>query len=176
MTRPLKTVEEIAKDNSREARTLLWIRCWLILFILGLAISGATALPLSREVNVLYRALHHFGIFSGPLHDWIQEVLAALLDTRARYPFLLYGTDWLAFGHLVIALAFIGPLRDPRRNIWVIEFGILACLLVVPWALAFGAYRGIPWWWRAIDCSFGVFGLIPLLIVRRLIQRLEGKD
>ena len=25
----------------------------------------------------------------------------------------------------------------------------------------FGAVRDIPFWWRLIDCSFGVFGAIP---------------
>jgi hypothetical protein len=29
------------------------------------------------------------------------------------YPFLAYGTDWLAFVHLVIAVAFVGPFFDP---------------------------------------------------------------
>ncbi len=29
-------------------------------------------------------------------------------------------------------------------------------VLVIPYALIFGAVRGIPFWWRLIDCSFGV--------------------
>jgi hypothetical protein len=159
--------------QATRSRRLAWIRFWLLLFVAGLVISGATAIPLSREVNMLYRGLHYFGIFSGRMHDWIQAVLAALLDTNARYPFLFYGTDWLAFGHFAIALVFIGPLRDPIRNAWVIQFGIIACVLVIPYALVFGACRGIPWWWRLIDCSFGVFGVVPLLIARKLVNRLE---
>jgi hypothetical protein len=35
----------------------------------------------------------------------------------------------------VIAIAFIGPWRDTVKNIWVIEFGMIACVLVVPFAL-----------------------------------------
>jgi hypothetical protein len=138
----------------------------------GLAISGATAIPLVRELSFLYRGLHHFGIEHGAVHDWLQHVYAALLDTQARYPFLNYGTDWLAFGHFAIALAFLGPLRDPIRNVWVVQFGMIACILIIPYALVFGEIRGIPWWWRAIDCSFGVFGIIPLLVVSRLTRRL----
>jgi hypothetical protein len=86
---------------------------------------------------------------------------------------MLYGTDWLAFGHFVIAIAFIGPMRDPVRNIWVIHFGIIACLLIIPYAFIFGAIRGIPIWWRLIDCSFGIFGVIPLLLALRGTNRLE---
>ncbi len=90
----------------------------------------------------------------------------------AKFPFLAYGTDWLAFGHFVIAIAFIGPLRNPVKNIWVVEFGMIACVLVVPFALGMGAVRGIPIGWRLIDCSFGVLGIIPLWLCRREIQAL----
>jgi len=151
------------------------IRFCLIFFMAGLILSGATAIPLTSELGILYRALHYFEIRSGPFHEWIQQVFAALLDTKARYPFLHYGTDWLAFGHFVVALAFIGPFRDPVRNVWVIQLGIIACALVIPYALVFGALRGIPWWWRLIDCSFGIFGLIPLKLALGMTRRLENK-
>jgi hypothetical protein len=101
-------------------------------------------------------------------------VYTGLMETSSRYPFLFYGTDWLAFGHFVIAISFLGPLRNPVRNNWVIDFGIIACALVIPFALIFGSIRGIPFWWRLIDCSFGVFGLVPLLFARRATKRLAG--
>jgi hypothetical protein len=75
----------------------------------------------------------------------------------------------LAFAHLTIAVAFIGPIRDPVKNVWVIQFGMIACVMVIPLAVICGALRGIPWYWRLIDCSFGVFGLIPLGIAWRMI-------
>jgi hypothetical protein len=37
-------------------------------------------------------------------------------DTSDKHPFLFYGFDWLALAHLVIALLFFGPYRDPIRN------------------------------------------------------------
>ena len=86
---------------------------------------------------------------------------------------MAYGTDWLAFAHIVIAMAFIGPLRDPVKNIWVIEFGMIACVLVIPLAAICGPLRGIPWLWILIDCSFGIFGIMPLWLIRRYIKRLE---
>jgi hypothetical protein len=33
------------------------------------------------------------------------------------HPWLAYGTDWLAFAHIVIAVFFIGPFVDPVQNI-----------------------------------------------------------
>lgn len=153
-------------------KELITIRIWLGIFIFGLIVSGATAIPLVSEVGLLHRLVHSQPIFGAEVREWIQTVYAGLLDANARYPFLLYGTDWLAFGHFVIAIAFIGPMLDPARNIWVIDFGIIACLLILPYALFFGMLRGIPFWWRLIDCSFGVFGLIPLLLARRATQRL----
>ena len=72
-----------------------------------------------------------------------------------------------------IGTAFIGPLRDPVRNIWVIEFGMIACLMVIPLAFICGPIRGIPFIWRIIDCSFGLFGIIPLWFTRKWILELE---
>jgi hypothetical protein len=142
------------------------------LFIIGLFLSGATAIPLQSEVNLL---ANFFGTESGSsqLAQWLQRVSDALAQTQARHPFLFYGTDWLAFGHFVIAIAFIGVLHDPVRNRWLFEFGLIACVLVVPYALVFGALRGIPIWWRLIDCSFGVFGFIPLWFCRKWALELE---
>jgi hypothetical protein len=104
---------------------------------------------------------------------WINRVHSALSDTGLRYPFLAYGTDWLAFAHLVLAIAFLGPLRDPIRNKWVLQFGVIACLSVLPLALIAGPIRGIPSLWRLIDCSFGVFGAIPLLVCLKQVKYLE---
>lgn len=91
----------------------------------------------------------------------------------AAHPWIAYGTDWLAFAHLVLALFFIGPWRDPIRNVWVLHAGLMACLLVLPLALICGPLRGIPLYWRLLDCSFGVFGAVLLLYCLRLVKRME---
>ncbi len=49
---------------------------------------------------------------------------------------------------------------------------MLCCLAILPLALIAGPLRGIPLWWQLIDISFGVFGLIPLWIVRKQIKTL----
>lgn len=153
------------------------IRLWLIVFVIGLLVSGVTAFPLVWEVNVLHGWLGSgsaLGTAMPALAAWIDHVQAGLNDVQVRYPFLFYGTDWLAFAHIVIAIAFIGPLRDPVRNVWVVEFGLIACALVLPLALIAGPVRGIPVFWQIVDCSFGVFGAVPLWLVRRDIRALEA--
>jgi hypothetical protein len=159
------------------ARRLFWIRSLLTGFIVGLVISGITAFPLPQEVSYLAAVMGAApdSAPSGTL-AWIIRVRDALNATEQSYPFLFYGYDWLAFGHLVIAVAFVGPLRDPVRNIWVVQWGMIACVMVIPLALICGAIRGIPFWWQMIDCSFGVVGIVPLWICYRLIRGLEASD
>jgi hypothetical protein len=53
-----------------------------------------------------------------------------------------------------------------------VDFGMIACVAVVPLALIAGPVRGIPWWWQLVDMSFGVFGVIPLILAKRNIRRL----
>ena len=151
------------------------IRAWLIVFIVCLAISGLTAFPLVAELQFGSGILHSLGFQSvlPSFVEWIDRVRDGLNATNAHYPFIFYGTDWLAFAHLMIAIAFIGPLVDPVRNIWVVQFGIIACVCVIPLAAIAGPIRGIPLGWELIDMSFGVVGLVPLIIVYRLIRRLE---
>jgi hypothetical protein len=69
---------------------------------------------------------------------------------------------------------FVGAWRDPVRNRWLFDFGLIACALVIPWALVFGEVRGIPVWWRMIDCSFGVMGAVPLWLCRGWVRRIRA--
>jgi hypothetical protein len=162
------------------------IRWLTALFIVCLVLSGATAIPLERELAWLMNLTGARGLTDVPSASpapawavWLVKVHAALHDTNTRHPFIAYGADWLAFGHFVIAIAFLGAWRDPVRNRWLFDFGLIACALVVPYALVFGAVRGIPLWWRLIDCSFGLFGAVPLWLCRRwtrlLLRSESGK-
>jgi len=164
-------------SNIGPERRLRYIRVWLGVFIVGLVLSGLTAFPLETEVNWLAALLHEGWIEpvaqSTGLLQWIDSVDFGLAMTGADYPVLAYGTDWLAFAHLAIAVAFIGPYVDPVRNKWVVTFGLIACAGVIPLALIAGQVRGIPLAWRLVDCSFGVVGSLPLLISSRLIAAME---
>lgn len=151
---------------------------WLTwFFIFGLIVSGVTAIPLEWEMELLTKMLGIENLAPEQatygLAKWLLSVRNALHDTNAAYPFIAYGFDWLAFGHIAIAVAFIGPLRDPVRNIWIFEFGMIACLFLIPWAFIFGEVRGIPIAWRLIDCAFGVFGIVPLWLARKWTREIS---
>lgn len=153
------------------------IKLILLLFAVALFMSGATAIPLRFEMNLLHAwfgSESAIGQLIPSLSGWITKVYQALDDISIRYPFLSYGYDWLAFGHFVIAISFIGAIRDPIRNRWVVEYAMIACISLVPYALIMGEVRGIPMGWRVIDSLFGIVGIIPLYLVRKMILSAEA--
>jgi hypothetical protein len=146
------------------------IRVLIVTFIIFLSLSGITAFPLEWELSIL---THHSSRMPEFMQHWYQQVYSAIKETNSKYPFMSYGTDWLAFAHIVIATVFIGPLKDPVKNIWVIQFGMIACIMVFPLAFICGSIREIPLYWQLIDCSFGLFGFFPLYSCYRSILQLE---
>lgn len=85
------------------------IRAWLLVFVVGLVLSGVTAFPLVAEVRLLSEVLRSVPAPDG-LVAWVDRVRDGLVVTGATYPFMAYGTDWLAFAHLGII-----PLIVVRR-------------------------------------------------------------
>ena len=146
------------------------IKTWILIFIVFLILSGVTAFPIETELSFLVK---HYSFLPQVMQKWILSIYNEVKITNTNFPHLSYGTDWLAFAHIVIATVFIGPLIDPVKNVWVIQFGMIACIMVFPLALIAGPIREIPFFWRMVDCSFGVFGFIPLYVVYRLIRKLE---
>ena len=148
------------------------IRLLIRIFIGALVFSGLTAFPIEWELRIAHTWIQQCAC-DNDVTRWIERVYTGVTATNASYPFISYGTDWLAFAHLAIALAFIGPLRDPVRNIWVIEFGMIACVCIFPLAILAGAVRGIPIYWRILDCMFGVVGGLLLAACYIRIRQLE---
>lgn len=146
------------------------IRRMLLFFIVALALSGITAFPVETELKWL---LQHTDLMPDSLANFLHTIYNAISQTNQQYPYIAYGFDWLAFAHLVIAIAFIGPLKDPIKNIWIIEWAMIACVAIIPLAFICGPIRQIPFYWRLIDCSFGVFGIIPLYLCKKWIKELE---
>ncbi len=144
----------------------------IVLFMIGLALSGITAFPLVTEISFLHNRIAPYS--PSFVQCWISKVYTGIIATDNSYPFIAYGTDWLAFAHLILAVLFIGPYKDPVKNIWVIQFGRIACFLILPLAFICGTIRGIPFWWQLIDCSFGVGGYILLTWIHKNIQKLES--
>jgi hypothetical protein len=154
---------------------LVEIRRWVAFFIAALILSGVTAFPLEAELRLLgsWFRVDSPGVEAGGLQWWLRTVRDGLIDTNAKYPWLAYGTDWLAFAHIAIGVFFVGPYRDPVRNVWIIQSGLIACGGVILLAFTCGSIRGIPIYWQLIDCSFGVFGALPLWRVLALTKKLQ---
>jgi hypothetical protein len=146
------------------------VKVYVLLFMVGLVLSGITAFPIETQLSI---AVKYQDALPSFIQSWLVHVYAAVKATNDSYPFISYGTDWLAFAHLVIAVVFIGPYKDPVKNIWVIQFGMIACLMVFPLALIAGPIREIPFYWQLIDCSFGIFGFLLLYRSYRYIKELE---
>jgi hypothetical protein len=153
-------------------KTILFIRKLLLIFIIALFLSGLTAIPVEAELSFLLKISNR----PTQMHNWLEKVLSAYKNVNNDTPFRLYAYDWLAFAHFILAFLFIGPYRDPVKNIWVLEFGLIACILIFPLAFIAGHLRGIPIGWRLIDCSFGVFGFLPLWICYTKTKMLISKN
>ncbi|RKR82427.1 hypothetical protein BDD43_2607 [Mucilaginibacter gracilis] len=152
-------------------KTIKRIKICIWIIITGLALSGLTAFPIETELSLLIK---HSTAYPAVMQNWLNQIYHAVKTTNQTYPYLSYGTDWLAFAHLMLALLFIGPLKQPLKNKWVIQFGMIACIAIFPLAFIAGGIRGIPLFWRLIDCSFGLLGIIPLLIASIMINKLEN--
>ena len=164
-----------APIRQQQVRKRIQFCCWII--IAGLVLSGITAIPLQSELDAAARFLNASNLrpdqASSGFVRWILIIRDALHDVYGRYRFIGYGTDWLAFAHIVVAIGFTGCLNHPLRNRWLFTWGMIMCMLAVPWALLFGELRGIPIGWRLIDCSFGVAGLVPCWLCVRWVRELE---
>lgn len=152
-------------------RLVTKIRVLISFFIIALIVSGATAMPAESALRWLMQYKENF---PASLGNWLEVCYNALVDTNSKYPFLAYGYDWLAFAHFVIALSFAGPLKDPVKNAWIIDWQIICCIAVIPLAIIAGPIRQIPVFHILIDCSFGILGIIPLLICRKWIKQLAA--
>lgn len=162
-----------------DRRRLRTIRLLTAVIFVGLVISGLTAFPLKAEIDLATRFLFEPGDSLEPhrhdgFHRWILFIRQGIHETYRDYPFMAYGTDWLAFAHLVIALFYLPVFRDPRRYIANLYIGAAACFGVFAIAFIFGPIRGIPLYWRFIDAAFGLVALIPFLLAIHLTRRLPA--
>lgn len=153
------------------------LKAWTWLFIVGLVSSGLTAIPIMTQFEL---AVRWFGedfrsgsVLPGFVSTWLATAWTGVKSANREAPFIWYGTDWLAFGHVAIGVSMWGALADPVRNRWLYKFAMIACALVIPWALFFGSIRGIPIWWRGIDSMFGLLGFIPAYLCWRWTGELE---
>jgi hypothetical protein len=156
----------------RRIRLYIWVVIvGLFIWVVIIGLSGVTAFPIETELAIL---INHPPIQSQAMVTWLNKVYQGVSTINIDYPFLSYGTDWLAFAHLMLAVLFIGPLKDPVKNIWVIEFGLIASVAIFPLAFIAGSIRGIPFFWTMIDCSFGIVTVAILLPCYNDIKKLRS--
>lgn len=156
--------------EDRQNRLRRKIKVAIIITIVGLLLNGISAVPLQKELNILLanpRMLPKF------LRDWWMYVSKGVRETNNNYPFMRYGFDWLAFAHLLIAIAFIGPLKDPIKNEWVVRWGMIASALSIVMALAWERMRDIPLWWSCIDAFIVIVAFIVLMLCHQWINQLK---
>jgi hypothetical protein len=109
-------------------KTITKIRTALAIFIVFLVLSGVTAFPLRTEMSFLYQ---YKNVFPEYMSSWIEEVYLNILSTP---DLVLYGTDWLAFAHIIVALFFIPVYIDPVRYKANLVFAMAACVAIFPLA------------------------------------------
>ncbi len=144
------------------------ISIWIT--IVGLVLNGASAFALHTELNII---LHFDNMLPQSVYDWLFTVREAISDAELRNPFMLYGYDWLGFAHLFIAIAFLGPLKDPVKNEWVVKFGMIVSALTVFISLFYEQVREIPFFWSLIDAAIGLAAFIILFFCNRWIKELK---
>jgi len=146
------------------------IRIVLLIFITALLFSGLTAFAVEPGLHMTTL------VFRGnnDLSLWFRKCYYAVTVTNEQFPFLAYGTDWLAYSHILFAILFADLFRDPVRYIWLTRFGFIACLGIIPVAAVTGHIRNIPFFWQLIDMSFGIIGAIPLYMICRRTRLLES--
>lgn len=159
--------------------TLQKIKGIIIFYMIALLLAGFTAFPIEWELKTICGLIERIGndwISQLAIVNFIYEVKDSIVNINTNSPYISYGFDWLAFAHIVIALLFIGPYKDPIRNKWVIYWGMIACVGIFPLAFICGPIRSIPLYWTFIDCSFGFFGIFPLLLCIKYIHQLEKEQ
>ncbi|HEY2725629.1 MAG TPA: hypothetical protein VGI61_00530 [Parafilimonas sp.] len=156
--------------ESNETRLRRKIKIAIIITIAGLLLNGISAVPLISELNILLSKPDALPKF---LHNWWMYVNKGVNETTRYYPFMRYGFDWLAFAHLLIAIAFIGPLKDPIKNEWIVQWGMIASALSVVMAFGWERLRGIPLWWSCIDASIAIIAFIILWLCNKWIKDLK---
>jgi len=158
-------------DNITKEKQLRWrIKAGIIITIIGLLVNGISSVPLRTELEILLRYPDRLPQF---LLDWWTYVQQGVLETSDKYSFMRYGFDWLAFAHVMIAIAFIGPLRDPIKNQWVVQWGMIVAALGILMAFGWERIRDIPVWWSIVDAGISYMAFVVLWLCNKWIGKLK---
>ena len=154
-------------DHLKRAKLMLGIVAF------GLFMSGITIWPAVPELKTAVWVVWGNSQPTGVLHAFVLKAIDGLEFMQANYPFMLYAHDWLAFAHISLAILFAGAIRNPVRNIWIVQCGLILCILVPVLAGICIPIRGLPSLWFLIDFAFAPAAALPLLIALHDIRRVE---
>ncbi len=143
--------------------------------VFGLLVSGITVWPAVTELKLAVRVAWGDGDPDGVLHSFVLRAIEGIESVEADYPFMFYAHDRLAFAHIVLAILFAGAIRDPVRNVWIVQCGLRMCVLVPVLAGICIPIRGLPPVWFWIDSAFAPAAGVPLWIALRDIRRAEAE-
>ena len=160
-----------------EQKTLRKIRIYLILFLLAFVFSLHMVVFIETDAELLAKYVGHDTFMeelSPSISAWMEHLNLAVSETYSSYPFIAYCMDWLCYAFVVIAIFLLGAIKDPVKNVWVVQVFLVACCLGLILPFIVGPIRDIPIFWRFFDSSFGLIGLLFLLLPYRLIRKLEA--
>ena len=143
--------------------------------VFGLLVSGITVWPAVTELKLAVRIAWGDSEPNGVLHSFVLRAIEGIEAVEAEYPFMFYAHDWLAFAHIVLAILFAGAIRDPVRNVWIVQCGLMMCVLVPVLAGICIPIRGLPPVWFWIDSAFAPAAGVPLWIALRDIRKAEAE-
>lgn len=146
---------------------------WIV--VVGLFISGVTVWPAISELRFGLFLMEQVGLGETSFFGFVQQIRESLIEIRDEHPQIMYGYDWLAFAHVVLAILFVGAARNPVRNRWVIECGLIMCALIPILAGICIPLREIPFYWFFIDFAFAPAAAVPLLIALKDVRKIEGE-
>ncbi len=169
----------ITKSNALP-NDLARARAGTAILAVGLILSGLTCYFLPWELDFIVRTMEALSFPEIPLfrdmYLFVAHTREGLGFVVEGYPQMLLGTDYLGFAHVLLGLLFLGAMADPARNVYVLRFGVLCCLLVIPAAFFFGQLRGAPILHRFGDASFGVIALVFTVYALKAAERLEKEN
>ena len=160
----------------RPANLLIRIRMVLTLAISCLILGSLATFAAPHSIAVVLAVFRRFDLATPATSHalmWLRHIQLQLGRDSHRHPMLHYGADLFAFVELAFALVLISPLRNPVRNQWVIQSGILACCCLIPFALILGPWHGLPMAWRIVSCVVALCGIAPLMLCRHYITLYE---